>query len=48
MFFELFSALVIMYAFYCITKDLIKALSNPKKFMRENRDIKKKHIDFID
>ena len=45
---DLVSALVIMYVFYCITKDFIRGLFNTKKFMRENRDAKYKHIDFID
>lgn len=41
-------AIVSIYLLYGIGRDLLKAIFTPKKFMRENRDIKCKHIDFID
>lgn len=48
MLFDLLSALLMMYMLYCIIKDFIKGICNPKKYLREHRDTKHQHIDFID
>lgn len=41
-------AIVAIYMLYGMGRDLLKAIFTPKKFMRDNRDIKDEHIDFID
>ncbi|MCI7614241.1 MAG: hypothetical protein MSS61_02655 [Bacteroidales bacterium] len=45
---KLLTLIAAIYMVYGMGKDLLKAIFTPKKFMRENRDIKCKHIDFID
>ena len=44
---EILTAIVAIYMLYGMGRDLLKAIFTPKKFMRETRNIKKKHIDFI-
>lgn len=45
---EILTIIVSIYILYGIGRDLLKAIFTPKKFMRETRDVKKKHIGFID
>ena len=45
---KLLTLIAAIYMVYGMGKDLLKAIFTPKQFMRENRDIKCKHIDFID
>ena len=48
MLFDLISALLIMYMLYCIIKDFIKGISNPKKYLRDHKPNENNGIYFID
>ena len=45
---DLLSALVIICLLYCMIKDFIKGLFNPKKYLRDNKPNEDSGIDFID